>query len=232
MKGRKMKAVGMAAAIAAGAGALSIGGVALAHTVTEDGLIQACVSGSVRIVDGPWDCKEKEEYLTWNQQGVQGEPGPVGPTGPIGPTGATGATGPQGLQGATGPQGEQGPAGPAVAPEALEDYADDTVSLSYGLSSTVLELDVSPGRWLVTAKLFLILDDADSQALCHLSDGQGPVDRVEVWDRDNDAAGMYTGVGLQRILDLPEGGTLSVSCLALNDDLRVIDRSLVALAVS
>ena len=51
---------------------------------------------------------DKEQEITWNQQGIQGPKGDKGPVGPQGAAGATGAVGPQGPTGAVGPQGPAG----------------------------------------------------------------------------------------------------------------------------
>jgi hypothetical protein len=57
--------------------------------------IYACVrsNGGVRILlEGETECKNNEQLMTWNIQGLpgpQGEPGPEGPAGPAGPPGTT-----------------------------------------------------------------------------------------------------------------------------------------------
>lgn len=91
--------------------------------VAVENEIAACVKPGTGQIVGLLDdgtCKDSEELLTWNIQGLQGEPGPAGPAGPqgpqgepgpVGPTGPQGPEGPQGEQGLIGPQGEQGPQG-------------------------------------------------------------------------------------------------------------------------
>jgi len=56
-------------------------------------VIEACVhdlSGAVRIVSGPADCRTGESPLSWNTQGPpgpMGQPGPMGDPGPMGEPG-------------------------------------------------------------------------------------------------------------------------------------------------
>ena len=104
--------------------------------VGPDGVVGACVkkkTGSLRLVFSPLLCKSSEEYISWNQQGlngmsgINGTPGPQGlqgprglkgDTGPQGPIGRQGFPGKDGMPGAkgdkgdAGPQGERGLAGP------------------------------------------------------------------------------------------------------------------------
>ncbi len=114
----RVAALGTAVAVgAAGAG--------VAAVPTTDTTIQACVSsyvragspkvppvrlgdGSIRIVDSPAECTDRETPLTWSQRGPVGPTGTAGPQGPAGPAGATG---PAGSAGPPGPAGVQGPAG-------------------------------------------------------------------------------------------------------------------------
>lgn len=121
--------------------------------------IHACKhnsTGSVRIVNGPDDCKSSETPISWSETGPQG---PAGSTGPMGADGARGPAGPQGEDGIQGPAGPQGipgikgdtgatgPTGPdgtkwltGVNPPATFNFPDGTLYLA---SSTgdVYQLD-------------------------------------------------------------------------------------------
>jgi hypothetical protein len=111
-------------------GGVLVGGVATAGH--DDNTVHACVNnragGTVRIVNGPTDCREPEVPVSWNitgptgvqgpagptgDDGSPGPPGPEGPAGPVGPVGPTGPVGPQGRAGLPGEQGATGPQGPA-----------------------------------------------------------------------------------------------------------------------
>lgn len=66
--------------------------ISLALTAIPAGAneINACVQkevGNTRIVAGPTECNNSEEFVTWNIVGPEGPMGPVGATGPIGPAG-------------------------------------------------------------------------------------------------------------------------------------------------
>ena len=90
--------------------------IVLAGAVT--GVVFACVnnsSGTIHIIAANQTCSTNEQFITWNEQGVQGLTGATGATGPAGPTGATGSVGPTGATGATGAKGDSGAAGPIGA---------------------------------------------------------------------------------------------------------------------
>lgn len=77
---------------------------------TQD-VIHGCVgkvTGILRVVSDPSQCRQLESAISWNQKGEKGAPGPQGPIGMTGPKGDPGAIGPKGEQGSTGPQGPPG----------------------------------------------------------------------------------------------------------------------------
>lgn len=87
-----------AAAIAALALFIAVGGIAFAAIPGPDGEIDACYkksNGELRVVDTAEACLENEKKLTWNQQG---ERGPVGPQGEPGPPADGSDIGPAALQ--------------------------------------------------------------------------------------------------------------------------------------
>ncbi len=85
---------------------------------SQSTVIYGCITkltGAIRIVSAPGQCKSNEALIFWNQTGPQGPQGAQGPAGPQGAQGPPGPAGPQGAQGPpgpAGPQGAQGPTGP------------------------------------------------------------------------------------------------------------------------
>jgi hypothetical protein len=71
------------------------------YRVAKDGT--PARSSTLRVANGPADCRRNERPLTWNLHGPQGPAGEAGAAGPAGPAGPAGATGPA------------GPPGPAAA---------------------------------------------------------------------------------------------------------------------
>jgi hypothetical protein len=94
--------------------------------------------------------------LPAGQQGPAGEQGPAGNPGPQGPAGGRG---PEGPAGPAGPQGERGPSDGAFVTR------DDSVELSTS-ETTVQELPLDAGRWVVTASALM---DNDSTAVRRVS---------------------------------------------------------------
>ncbi|MEV7013254.1 hypothetical protein [Streptosporangium sp. NPDC051022] len=117
-----------AAALAAAALVLAVGGTATASAAGPDAY-DVCVnktSGVPRFVSSTKACKaaEKRVRLTNEDerergiasQGPQGERGPQGLKGDVGPVGSQGPVGPRGPRGLPGVKGEPGPAGKDGAP--------------------------------------------------------------------------------------------------------------------
>jgi len=160
----------------AGAGliAIGLGGLAVAGGIAPDanGVIHGChnlTNGALRVVAAGDACKNSEEALSWNQQGVPGptgNPGPTGAQGPVGAqglsgadgrdgsdgadgtAGAPGATGPAGPAGADGQAGPAGPAGPAgaVAPPPSDPYdTGETSSFSLELNGRSIQVGLING---------------------------------------------------------------------------------------
>jgi type VI secretion system secreted protein Hcp len=106
--------------------ALGAGSAIAVAQVTGEDPIDGCynrLTGLLRIVEDPNDCRALETAIQWNRRGPQGEQGVPGPRGDIGPPGSAGPQGPAGSAGADGAQGPQGPAGPAGPPGAGGDSA-------------------------------------------------------------------------------------------------------------
>jgi len=107
--------------------------------------IYGCITkltGNLRIVSIPTQCRFNESPIQWNITGPAGLPGatgPAGPPGPMGPVGAAGVPGAAGAAGAPGPTGSVGPAGvagPAGVPG--EDGADGwNPAVLHGLTAAV-----------------------------------------------------------------------------------------------
>ena len=165
--------------------------------VGPDGVVGACVkkkTGSLRLVFSPLLCKSSEEYISWNQQGlngmsgINGTPGPQGLQGPRGLKGDTGPQGPIGRQGfpgkdgmpgakgdkgdagPRGPQGERGPAGPQ-GPQGLScDASAGSIAGSLSVcaqdSPVAAALVYIPGRSVVA-----VTDEAGRFMLEHLPAG-------------------------------------------------------------
>jgi hypothetical protein len=152
--------IGGVVAAALCTGALGIAGAA---TSAANGTINACykVNGQVRIVDGPSDCKNGEQAISWNQEGPTGQQGPAGPagangedgargpagpTGPQGPAGPAGADGEDGARGPAGPTGPSGPPGPGGLPARFAHVRPDgTLTAGNAISVT----HVGEGRYTV-----------------------------------------------------------------------------------
>src|SRR5262249_47532431 len=99
------------------------------------------------------------------QAGATGPAGPVGAPGPTGPVGATGPTGPLGATGPTGQAGATGPTGISDAIATSRDLNGANVTLNgVGNETTILELDLPAGNFIVNGKVELVNgsgDDAD-----------------------------------------------------------------------
>lgn len=77
------------------------GGYAMAkaslNPIDENGVISAAyqkVNGMLRLVNGEQDVQPSEEFIQWNQVGIQGPPGEDGEDGEPGPQGPQGPQGP------------------------------------------------------------------------------------------------------------------------------------------
>jgi hypothetical protein len=117
---RRLAVVSAATAVMVAAGTATGVATRVFSGVDEDGVIHGCfkqTNGNLRIVGAADDCRNREQAIAWNQQGIQGErgergrPGPAGPDGPPGPQGETGEQGPRGPAGPPGPVGPQGETG-------------------------------------------------------------------------------------------------------------------------
>jgi type VI secretion system secreted protein Hcp len=127
---RRAIAIMVPTGVALGAGAV----VASGAIPAADGTIGACYVPnanypSVRFVDGPNNCFDKnsngdhELFLKFNQQGVAGAQGATGAAGPTGLTGPAGVAGPAGATGAAGAAGAIGGVGvPPPPPAQASDY--------------------------------------------------------------------------------------------------------------
>lgn len=71
-------------------------GIAYASIPDSSGTIYACYTksgGALRVIDASvTNCKQGEQLLSWNVQGVPGPQGPQGPQGPPGPQGEPGTS--------------------------------------------------------------------------------------------------------------------------------------------
>lgn len=126
---RQMLLTAVVSALAASAIA---GGISLAASPGDGGVIQGCYDsgGNLKVVAAP-PCPKSYTALAWNQQGTsgpkgdkgdkgdQGEPGIQGPPGAPGVDGKDGVNGTNGSNGANGTDGADGAAGVSVtsAPE-------------------------------------------------------------------------------------------------------------------
>src|SRR5262245_2227048 len=113
-------------------------------------------------------------------QGTPGLPGPAGATGPTGqrgatgPTGQAGATGPTGQAGATGPTGQAGATGPTGISDAFatsRNLNGANVTLNgVGNETTILELDLPAGNFIVTGKVELVNPSGnDADVSCRIN---------------------------------------------------------------
>jgi hypothetical protein len=146
-------------------GSALVSGVAIAD-IPDNGVLHGCVKGkggddeqTLRLIDtsGGANCRKNETMVTWNAAGPAGPAGPAGAQGPAGPAGAQGPAGPGGAQGLTGPAGPPGPqgaAGPSGASDSVllnRNFSDVATNSFPGV--TVAHLDLSPGTYLLQAKL-------------------------------------------------------------------------------
>jgi hypothetical protein len=119
-------------------------------------VVHACVhvnGGWLRNVAEPANCRNREQPLSWNQEGPAGPPGPAGEPGPEGPAGPQGPAGPEGPAGPPGPQGPKGDPGPGLT--RLDDLSgiactspdgeEGTVELDFAGDDTVLFRCVAGG---------------------------------------------------------------------------------------
>src|SRR5262245_6334893 len=98
--------------------------------------------------------------------GATGPTGQVGARGPIGPTGATGPTGQVGATGPTGPAGATGPTGISDAFATSRNLNGANVTLNgVGNETTILELDLPAGNFIVNGKVELVNGSGDDAAV-------------------------------------------------------------------
>src|SRR5262245_37678524 len=106
--------------------------------------------------------------------GQAGATGPTGQAGATGPTGAVGATGPTGAVGATGPTGQAGATGPTGISDAFatsRNLNGANVTLNgLGNETTILELDLPAGNFIVTGKVELVNPSgSDADVSCRIN---------------------------------------------------------------
>jgi hypothetical protein len=109
--------------------AVVIGGIAYASIPDGNAVIHGCYAtrdGALRVIDtsAGESCTKKETPLDWNQ------------TGPTGATGSTGVTGPAGPFPTTLPSGKTLTGDYRTSRSTDGDYADDTQSFAFPLSSS------------------------------------------------------------------------------------------------
>jgi hypothetical protein len=169
-KSRLVLAVGVIAAVAAGA--------AYAAIPSSGGTISACLDakGGLKLIDVETggSCTGSQKLLTWNQRGPQGYAGPQGAPGPQGPAGADGPQGAQGQPGAAGPQGQQGTPGPS---DAYVKRASDLVLIGLYTVTTVTSLNVPAGKYVITATLGSQNPNTGNVLKCSLVAGNDKDDR-------------------------------------------------------
>jgi hypothetical protein len=95
---------------------LFVVGISVSVAAAQGEVIQACVrpGGQLRIIDASDECRNNEQLLEWNIQGIPGPQGEKGDPGDLGPPGPLGPVGPTGPEGPPGPPGPEGPAGPGL----------------------------------------------------------------------------------------------------------------------
>ncbi len=170
MRGRSTHRASIAAL--ALAGVMAAVGIGYAAIPGADGVITSCYnatsnpSGAMRVIDAEagQKCGKNEKTLRFNQRGPQGPTGPEGPQGLQGPEGPQGPTGPRGFTGPQGEQGEQGPTGPAAAPAyAISDVFSTVIGADGRATETLASLTLAPGRYALSAPLWLRNLDGDLQ---------------------------------------------------------------------
>lgn len=97
------------------------------------------------------------------------------PAGAQGPKGDTGSQGPKGDTGPQGPKGDTGPPGPSAAFHATADSGPDDIAQSPAYT-TVLDLELPPGSYVLNAKLVASNQDAvtDTFVRCALFSDTDP----------------------------------------------------------
>jgi hypothetical protein len=101
---------------------------------------ESALAANTSAQHAPVAAAAKKKHKT--ARGLRGPRGPQGPQGPVGPRGATGLQGPQGATGAQGPIGpSDGFVKSQLAPTPLTAATD----------TTVVQLSLAPGNYIVTA---------------------------------------------------------------------------------
>ncbi len=157
-------------------------------------------------------------------QGSQGLQGPQGPQGPQGTTGLQGPAGPQGLTGASGSPGIQGAIGPS---DVFVHQPESAVPLVSGVDTTVLTLKLSAGSYLLQAHMTLEYGAKNSALACTLLDGETVLSAASMHTTSH----RDTTVALSRALVLSSSGSVTVTCLADDDESRAFYPTLAAVRV-
>jgi Collagen triple helix repeat (20 copies) len=156
--------------------------------------------------------------------GGVGPQGAQGPQGPQGPTGSQGPAGPPGLTGASGSPGIQGPIGPS---DVYVNQPESSVPLVSGVGTTVLALKLSAGSYLLQAHMTLEYGTKNSALACTLLSGETVLSVASMHaDSHRD-----TTLALSRAIVLPSSGTVTVTCLADDDESRASYPTLAAVMV-
>jgi Collagen triple helix repeat (20 copies) len=149
--------------------------------------------------------------------GLPGPAGATGPTGPVGALGPEGPTGPQGPPGLPGPVGATGPTGTAGAtgPTGISDAFATSRNLNganvtlngFGNETTILELDLPAGNFIVNGKVELVNgsgDDADVSCSINQQPEGTETQSVE----NNSVRTLHPSVVVQQVAPT----TVSLSC--------------------
>jgi len=203
----------------ASTGALVGGGVVYAAIPGAGGVINGCynaTTGVLRVVDDGTPCRTGENAISWNQVGPPGPPGPQGPQGSQGPRGEQGIPGEPGAAGSQGPQGlqgPQGPPGPASAPAyELAGVPGIYIGSAGRETKIIATVNLSKGRWAITAALDMDNGDSDFQRYgCDLVGAGFSGGRTGGRDLRLDG-GEQGSVSLGTTAELAAPGAVSVSC--------------------
>jgi hypothetical protein len=181
-------------------------GATASPNVTSPTIIYtSCVSGTGTIYNltasptAPKVCHLHDRRISWNQKGPVGAQGPRGSTGPVGATGAQGATGPQ------------GPAGPAVGVTNGPNFVTPLVPA--GVIKNVLTAAVSmAGTYYITASVNVQIGLND---VVHCGVQGTPYNAVAT---NNALVLNQTVMTVGGALTVPQGGTMTVTCVSPNGD--------------
>jgi hypothetical protein len=178
------------------------------------------VSGGLRRIIPPAECKANEMPVNWSIQGPQGPQGVQGVKGTTGETGPAGEHGPQGEAGFSSAYSYASPVPPDFCHNCQSEGRGIIPMAPYAESPILASLSVPQGQYVVQAKLDVYADGA-YRGMCSLSTGPNigyptPSDLVDRATFRGFLLDGFLPVTLQGTVSLAVAGPIELRCANLN----------------